>query len=125
MPRRSREPRSRLNRAPNARQPVGHLAHKHPPPLQDDGTRPRAGAGRAHSGLILANRTTLAHFSISSAMSLPNSVGVIGIGSAPRLAIWAFILASASPALISLLSRSMISVGVPLGAPKPCHPVAS
>jgi hypothetical protein len=27
----------------------------------------------AHSGLILASRITLAHFSVSSAMSLPNS----------------------------------------------------
>src|SRR5882724_3277791 len=33
------------------------------------------GRGRAdHSGLMLANFTTLAHFSVSSAMSLPKSV---------------------------------------------------
>src|SRR5262249_61179686 len=28
-----------------------------------------------HSGLMLASRTTLAHFSVSSAMSLPKSAG--------------------------------------------------
>jgi hypothetical protein len=33
-----------------------------------------------HSGLILAARITLAHFSTSSAMNLPKSEGVIGIG---------------------------------------------
>src|SRR5260370_7288179 len=30
-----------------------------------------------------------------------------------------------SPALISRLSRSMISFGVPLGTPTPCHALAS
>jgi hypothetical protein len=32
------------------------------------------------SGLMLAARITVAHFSVSSAMSFPNSAGVIGIG---------------------------------------------
>ena len=32
-----------------------------------------------------ANLTTLPHFSVSSAMNLPNSTGDIGIGSAPKL----------------------------------------
>ena len=45
-----------------------------------------AGAGacrRLYSGLMLAARITLAHFSVSSATSFPNPVGVIGMGSPP------------------------------------------
>jgi hypothetical protein len=34
--------------------------------------------GRDHSGLMFANFTTLAHFSVSSAMSLPKSAGEPG-----------------------------------------------
>src|SRR5215831_251569 len=34
--------------------------------------------------LMLAARITLAHFSVSSATSFPNSAGVIGMGSPPR-----------------------------------------
>jgi hypothetical protein len=41
---------------------------------------------RPYSGLMLAARITLPHFSVSSAMSLPKSAGVIGIGKAPRSA---------------------------------------
>jgi hypothetical protein len=36
---------------------------------------------RDHSGLMLAARITLPHFSVSSATSFPNSAGVIGMGS--------------------------------------------
>src|SRR6516165_3848290 len=78
-----------------------------------------------HSALMLAARITLPHFSVSSAINFPKSVGVIGIGEPPRSAILAFIVGSASPALISLLSVSMISAGVFLGAPRPNHPLAS
>ena len=42
-----------------------------------DVTEYRAGSPR-HSGLMLAARTTLAHFSVSSAMSLPKSAGDTG-----------------------------------------------
>ena len=35
----------------------------------------RSGADRPHSALMLAARITLAHFSVSSAMSLPKSAG--------------------------------------------------
>src|SRR6516162_3040330 len=69
--------------------------------------------------------TTFAHFSVSSAMNLPNSAGVIDIGTAPKSASRAFILGSARAALISLLSLSTISVGVFLGAPIPYQPLAS
>jgi hypothetical protein len=58
----------------------------------------------SHSGSMLAARITLPHFSVSSAMSLPKSAGVIGIGTPPRSAKRAFILGSARPSLICLFS---------------------
>src|ERR1700747_1133168 len=39
---------------------------------------------QCYSALAPENLTTLAHFSVSSTINAPNSVGVIGIGSAPR-----------------------------------------
>jgi hypothetical protein len=69
-----------------------------------------------HSALAPENLTTLAHFSVSSAINFPNSVGVIGMGSAPRPLIRALSCGSARPAVILLLSLSMIAAGVPLGA---------
>src|SRR6516165_2487591 len=77
------------------------------------------------SALILATRITLPHFSVSSAINLPKSAGVIGIGAAPRSASCVFIFGSASPALICWLSRSITSTGVFLGALKPLQPLAS
>src|SRR6266550_6868872 len=50
-----------------------------------------------HSTLMPANFTTLAHFSVSSAMSLPKSAGVVGTGTPPSSLNRAFILGSASP----------------------------
>src|SRR5262249_57412380 len=64
-----------------------------------------------------ANFTTLDHFSVSSVINAPNSVGVIGIGSAPRPLIRALTSGSARPAAILLLSLSMIAAGGALGAP--------
>ena len=58
-------------------------------------------------------------------MYFPNSAGVIGIGTLPRSASRAFSFESAKPALISLLSLSMISAGVFLGAPRPFQPIPS
>src|SRR5258708_29269192 len=44
--------------------------------------------GRAdHSGLMLANFTTLAHFSMSSAMNLPNSAEDLANAGEPKFAI--------------------------------------
>src|ERR1700674_1783359 len=77
---------------------------------------------RPHSALILAARITLAHFSVSSAMSLPNSAGELGNTAAPRSARRALKPGSARAALISRLSLSMISAGVFLGTPMPCPP---
>ena len=69
-----------------------------------------------HSALMPANLTTLAHFSVSSAISFPKSAGDPGITVAPRSANRALILGSARPVLISLFSLSMISAGVPFPA---------
>jgi hypothetical protein len=76
-----------------------------------------------HPGLIPANLTTLPHFSVSSAMSLPKSAGEPGSTVPPRSANRAFIFGSARAALISLFSFSTISAGVFLGAPMPDSPV--
>src|SRR5262245_45003956 len=79
---------------------------------------------RDHSGLMPADLITLAHFSVSSAISLPNSAGDPG-SATPRSARRTFILGSARAALTSLLSCSTISAGVFLGTPTPYHVVAS
>ena len=55
----------------------------------------------------------------------PEFGGVIGIGTLPRSANRAFNFESARPALISLLTLSMISAGVFLGAPRPFRPIPS
>src|SRR5262245_30024388 len=78
-----------------------------------------------HSGLMPANFTTFAHFSVSSAISLPKSLGGPGSTVPPRSASLAFILGSPRAALISLLSLSTISAGVAFGAPMPNHTLAS
>src|SRR6266568_6269423 len=91
---------------------------------------PRDGAQRTEfsvmvdqSSLAPDNFTTLPHFSVSSTLSLQKSLGVPVSGIPPRSASRAFILGSATPALISLLSLSMISTGVSLGAPTPNQPL--
>src|SRR5215831_19169184 len=71
------------------------------------------------SGLMVAARTTLLHFSVSSAMSLPKSAGEPGSTVPPDSAIRALILGSVRAALVSWLSLSMTPAGVPLGAPRP------
>ena len=72
-----------------------------------------------------ANLITLPHFSVSSEMSLPKSAGEPGSTALPSSASRAFILGSARAALTSLLSFSTISADVLLGAPMPCHALAS
>jgi len=61
----------------------------------------------------------LAHFSVSSAMNFPKSAGEPGSTMPPISASRAFILGSASEALISRLSVAAISTGVFLGVPMP------
>src|SRR5262245_6877976 len=78
-----------------------------------------------YSGLMLAARITLAHFSVSAAMSLPKSAAEPPSTVPPRSASRALILGSASAVLNSLLSLSTISAGVLRGAPTPYHVLAS
>src|SRR5262249_1621907 len=66
-----------------------------------------------HSGLMLAARITLAHFSVSSIKSFPNSVGDNGMGTFPRPVMRSLTLGSDRPVLISRLSLSIIACGVP------------
>src|ERR1700746_3420287 len=77
------------------------------------------------SSLAPDNFTTLPHFSVSSTISLPKSLGEPRSAMPPRSVSCTFIFGSATPALISLLSLSMISTGVALGAPTPNQPLAS
>src|SRR5215831_9261834 len=77
------------------------------------------------SSLAPDNFTTLPHFSVSSTMSLPKSLGEPLSAMPPRSVSRAFILGSATPALVSLLSLSMISTSVFLGAPTPNQALAS
>src|SRR6516225_10579306 len=78
-----------------------------------------------HSALRPANLITLPHFSISAAIWSPNSAGVKIFGVVATSASRALMVGFTSPALISRLSRSMISGGVPLGTPTPTHTLAS
>src|SRR5262249_25832226 len=72
-----------------------------------------------HSGLMLASRITLLHFSVSAAMSLAKSEDEPVTISLPNSAIRAFTIGSARAALTSRLIRSTISAGVPFGTPIP------
>ena len=72
-----------------------------------------------------ANLITLAHFSVSSAMSVPKSAGEPERTVPPRSANRALIVGLARAALISLLTLPMISAGVFLGAPRPNTELAS
>src|SRR5262245_18339031 len=75
----------------------------------------------AYSGLLLAARITLLYFSVSAVQYAPNSAGLTIVGLIVNSARRASILSSASPALVSRLSFSMIAVGVPRGTPMPVH----
>src|SRR5262249_52635920 len=83
---------------------------------RDDAQRTELSAMVDQSSLAPDNFTTLPHFSVSSTMSLPKSAGEPVSAMPPRSVSRAFILGSATPASISLLSLSMISTGVFLGA---------
>jgi hypothetical protein len=63
------------------------------------------------------------HFSVSTTMIFSYSAGVDGTVSLPKAANCGLSFASSRPELISLLSLSMISVGVALGAPMPFQPL--
>src|SRR5262245_66402307 len=76
------------------------------------------------SALMPVNLTTLPHFSVSSAISLPKSAGEPASTVPPRSANRVFMLRSARPALISLLSLSTISAGVAFGTQTPYQKLA-
>src|SRR5258708_39125439 len=102
---------------------VGAAGHPHSPKRALWNIEPRA--SRAYSTLMLAARITLPHFSASSSINLPKSEAESASTLPPEFTSCAFILGSARPGLISLLSLSMISAGVFFGAPMPCHALAS
>src|SRR6516225_2772871 len=93
-----------------------HARRNHYRPLRSDNRR------RRHR---LAARITLAHFSVSSAMSLPKSAGEPWSALLSRSANRAFILGSAGAALLSLLRLPTVSAGLFLAAPMPSHTSAS
>src|ERR1044072_4501638 len=90
----------------------------------DDSSLPGLQAQRPppYSTLMPANLITFVHFSMASETSVPNSAGEPPTGVPPSSVIRCLILGSARAALSSLLSRSMISAGGPLGAPAPATP---
>ena len=69
----------------------------------------------AYSTETPANSTTLRHFSVSFAISRPNSAGVIGLGMPAVSASRATSSGPSSASLTALLRRPTISGGVPLG----------
>ena len=75
---------------------------------------------KRHSILIFAASTTLAHFSVSPAISLPNSACGPGSGVPPWSASTAA-TRSGKARIISLFSLSTMSAGVLFGAPTPYH----
>src|SRR5262249_16720711 len=77
------------------------------------------------SALAPESFTTLAHFSVSSAMSLLKSAGEPGIATPPRSANRAFTLQSPRPALPSPFNIWTMSAAVPVGAPTPYQALAS
>src|SRR6516164_4352094 len=74
---------------------------------------------------MLAARITLAHLSVSSAMSLPKFAEVPPITVPPTSANRALVLGSARTASISALSLLITSDGVLLGAPMPFQMIHS
>src|SRR5262249_56917174 len=90
------------------------------------GQVPRGGTADQHqSTLMFRALMRLPHFSVSWATTLPKSAGGPASTVPPRSASRALILASARPALISLLSLSTISAGVLRGAPMPVQKLPS
>src|SRR5262245_39063395 len=93
--------------------------------VESDSRNGSYGMSADHSGLMLAARTTFAHFSVSSPRSLLYSAGESARGVLPRSTIRALIRGSARLALIARLSLSMSSTGVLRGTPTPWVPPAS
>ena len=95
-------------------------------PASENSPNERLGNVRLHqSALAPENFTTMPHFSISCPTSFPKPADEPGITVLAKSAKRAFILGSARPALISLLSLPTISLGVFFGAAMPYQAVAS
>ena len=93
---------------------------------QGESRNERQGRGQSvYCGLIPAALITLAHFAVSSAMSLPKSAGEPASTIPPMSASRAMILGSARPALVSRLRASSIAAGVSFGAAMPNDELAS
>src|ERR1700730_5958133 len=112
----------------------GHcrIAHDRSSPHKNRGVASHEKRGRPwkvppppHSTCAPANLTTFSHFSVSAAIIAPKASGVEISGSPPSSVRRFFISGSASTALTSLLSFSMISGGVFFGAPMPNSALAS
>src|SRR5215211_1999919 len=69
--------------------------------------------------LILASSMTFDHFTVSLLMRSPNSAGVSATGSKPSVSSFSLMSGNATSFLISPLSRSTISLGVPAGTTMP------
>src|SRR5580692_9831231 len=106
-----------------------HPRHGHSRALPTDHHRSRAefirDACDNYSILILADRMTLAHFSVSLAISSPNCADVMDSGRRPKPTRRARVSGSATMALISLFSLSTMAAGVAAGAQMPNQPLAS
>ena len=105
--------------------PFDDLVHDAAPAIRGTGGYGTSSVRLVHSGLIFAARITLAHFSVSAAISLPKSAGEPTSTVPPNSASRDLISGSTRPALIALFRLSTISVGVLLGAPKPAQKLAS
>src|SRR5262249_10128003 len=94
-------------------------------PHRDVSDESMAGMLLPESALSPETFAPLAPFPMSLAVNLPKSPGEPVNASTPMSASRVFILGSATPALISLLSLSTISFGVFLGAATPDQPLDS
>src|SRR5262249_28380640 len=75
--------------------------------------------------VMFAARTTFSHLSISDATYAPNSSGVNTLGVVAPSGRRFLTTGSTRPALISRLSRAMMSGGVPRATPTPHHEFAT
>src|SRR5262245_37052393 len=88
-------------------------------PCERDHEVPPCGRSPSHSILILASLITLDHLMVSVLMRSPNSAGVSASGTKPSVSSFSFTSGVATIFLISALSLSTMSFGVPAGATRP------
>jgi hypothetical protein len=93
--------------------------------VSPSGHQPRRGEAKLYVGRILPTLMTLAHFSVSAAISFSKSAEEPGSVVAPRSEKCSLSLALERCALTAPFSFAMISAGVALGATRPPQPLAS